>query len=189
MALRRRSLGVPLAGGPDGRGQSMQDDTARGRALGRRYTLAVFGIVTGAFVIATTWQITAAVFGGDAAPLSGTSAEGNARGGSGPGVPPGGCEGDLRALHAAAERAIVASATAPDEEGARRAYRAALAPEWDGLGATRERCAPAPHGGDALAAVERFRQAGEELAMRRARDLGPMRKDLAAYLPPDGLPR
>jgi hypothetical protein len=159
----------------------MNASLERGRALGRKYTLMGFVTLAAGFIVWTSLQIILAVFGVGAAPLAVEAP-------AGPEVP-GTCEADLRAMTAAVERAIVASSSATDEGGAAAAYRAALTPEWDADRDVQARCAATPRGEDALATVLRFRGAGEELARRRVRELGPLRKDLAVYLPPDGLPR
>jgi hypothetical protein len=159
----------------------MQATIDRGRTLGRKYTLVVFVTLAAGFIFMTTLQIVFAVFGVGAAPLA-TAGE--------PGViVSGSCEAELRTMTAAVERAILASATAPDEDRAAAGYDAALAPEWNEGRGVEARCAATERGVDAYATVLRFRAVGKELARRHARELGPLRKDLAVYLPPDGLPR
>lgn len=158
----------------------MQATLERGRTLGRKYALVGFVTLAAVFVLSTTQQIVFAVFGIGAVPLASAGE---------PGVVPASCEADLRTMTAAVERAILASSSAPDETRAADAYRAALAPEWNPDRGVEARCAETERGTDALATVLRFRAVGEELARRHTRELGPLRKDLAVYLPPDGLPR
>jgi hypothetical protein len=158
----------------------MEATIERGRRLGRKYTLVGFATLATGFVLWTSQQIIFAALGIGAAPLSVDGQRG---------VASGTCEGELRSMNAAVERAILASASAPDEARAASEYHAALAPEWSDERAVEARCAATEHGEDAFASLLRFRRAGEELARRRARELDPLRKDLAAYLPPDGLPR
>jgi hypothetical protein len=158
----------------------MQDTLERGRKLGRKYTLWVFVTLATLFILSTTLQIGLAVFGVGAAPLA---AAGETAVGSGS------CEAELRTMTAAVERAILASTSASGETGAADAYRAALAPEWNDEQGVAARCAATDRGVDAFATVLRFRAVGGELARRHVRELGPLRADLAVYLPPDGLPR
>jgi len=158
----------------------MQDTLERGRKLGRKYTLWVFATLATVFILSTTLQIAFAVFGVGAAPIT-TAGEAAIAHGS--------CEAELRTMTAAIERAILASASAPGEAGAADAYKAALAPEWNDEQGVAARCAATERGVDAFATVLRFRAVGGELAARHARELGPLRADLAVYLPPDGLPR
>lgn len=157
----------------------MQDPIERARTLGRKYTQMLFATFATLFVAWTSWQIIAAVFGVGAAPLATTPA----------GLASGDCNADLRLRTAAVERAIVASESDADEPSASARYEAALAPDWNDAAGVEARCAATLHGEDALAAVMRFRTAGAELARRKARELGPLRKDLEAYLPPEGIPR
>jgi hypothetical protein len=158
----------------------MEATIERGRRLGRKYTLMGFVTLAGGFVLWTSQQIIFAALGLDVSPLpsSGQTA-----------IEPGSCEGELRSMTAAVDRAILASASAPDEARASVQYRAALAPEWSEDRGVQARCATTPHGEDAFAALLRLKVAGEEVARRHARELGPLRKDLAVYLPPGGLPR
>jgi hypothetical protein len=155
----------------------METPEERGRRLGRKYVLVVFGVLAGAFTLANTQQIIFGVFGlgSSALPPQGSGA-----------VPASGCAEELRAMAAAVDRAVSASAQAADEDQATALYRAALAPEWgDSANAPpdiRARCAAEPHGQDALATVLRLRAAGEEVARRHAAELAPLRRDIAAYL-------
>jgi|SRR5580658_2028889 hypothetical protein len=143
----------------------------RGRRLGRRYVTAAFGVLAGVFMVSTTQQLLFAVFGVDAGPVARTGPRGN-------------CGNHLRAMTSAIDRAISVSARAEDEARATLQYRATLAPEWNDMAAIESFCAEEERGVDALAAVVRLRVAGEQLARRHARELAPLRRDVASYLPP-----
>jgi hypothetical protein len=150
----------------------------RGRRQGRRYVTVAFGVLSGLFILSTTEQLSFAVFGVGAGPLARGANQTEEPNGEGS------CGELLRALAAAVDRAISVSARAPDEANASRQYRAALGPEWsDTPSAATSSC---QHGrsADALATVVRLRVAGEELAKRHARELAPLRRDVATYLPP-----
>jgi hypothetical protein len=153
----------------------METPAQRGRRLGRRYTVLVFGLLASLFMIATTQQLIFGVFGVDARPLARDRATGS--GGAS-------CAEELRGMQAAIDRAILASAHAERETEASLQFQRALLPEW-GDGATASaHCASTPNGTDALATVVRLRVAGEQLARRHAHELAPLRQDVASYLAP-----
>jgi hypothetical protein len=154
----------------------METRVERGRRLGRRYVTAAFGTLAGVFILSTTKQLSFGVFGVDAAPV--------AQGLASATVAEGSCVGHLRAMAAAVDRAISASARAPDEANAAVEYRAALSPEWNDAPTVEAGCSAEGHGADALATIVRLRVAGEQLARRHASELAPLRRDVAAYLPP-----
>jgi hypothetical protein len=152
----------------------METAVERGRRLGRKYVTVLVGIFAGAVTLVSTQQLVAGVFGLGASPIDGTH----------PGVAAGGCAEELRAMSSAVERAIAASSEAPDEARASEQYRAALSPEWNDSPTVESRCAGQAHGSDALATVVRLRMAGEQLARRHSSELAPLRRDVAAFLPP-----
>ena len=153
------------------RARTLETRVERGRRLGRRYVTAAFGVLAGVFMFSTTQQLLFAVFGVDAGPVARTGVKGT-------------CGEHLRAMTSAIDKAISVSARAEDEARAALQYRATLAPEWNDMPAVESLCAEDGRGVDALAAVVRLRVAGEQLARRHARELTPLRRDVALYLPP-----
>jgi hypothetical protein len=152
---------------------SIETDVERGRRLGRKYTIVVFSVLACSFMATTTLQIIFGVFGVGARPITKMESSGQTS-----------CAERLRAMEAAVERAVAASARAPDRGVASTRYESALGPEWDDVSSVESLCASEGRGAtDALAAVVRLRTMGEELARAHAVELAPLRRDVAAYLP------
>jgi hypothetical protein len=155
----------------------METPLERGGRLGRRYVVVVFGVLATAFMLSTTAQLTAGVFGVHTHPLD---AESTLAGRA--------CAGKLRDMEAAVERAIVASVHAPGEAEASLQYEGALLPEWGDAKGVESHCGSVAEGADALATVLRLRVAGEQLVRRHAREMAPLRRDVASYLPREARP-
>jgi hypothetical protein len=149
-----------------------KDPRAAARLRGKRFALGVYGTFASAFVALCTWQLVSGVFNVGAAPLT---VHGS--------LPSDACSQDLRALRAALDRALAASVTASDDATALATYRRALSPEWDGEKTAADRCAKEPLGTEAYAALLRLRLAQEAQLRRQIVEMGPIRRDLAAYLP------
>ena len=135
-------------------------------AVARRKTVsravyATFGLLVTAFIVHSTVQVVRTIFYADAAPVR-------------PLAEP--CASRLRQLMSAIDRASAAETAASDERGARDAFRAALAPEWNDLESVRSSCA-GPDEEDALAATERLERAYEAHAGDRAARTSEMRRD------------
>jgi hypothetical protein len=150
----------------------------RGKRLGRRYVTMVFSVFALAFVVWSTKDLILAVFGGGGRPLP-LPVAASAHGGEPS------CAEELSAMELAVDRAISAAAHAQQEKEASEAYEGALAPEWAHPAGVESRCAAeSPHGKDAFATLVRLRVAGEQLARRHARELAPLRRDVASFLHP-----
>jgi hypothetical protein len=141
---------------------------------GARVALAAFVVVSCAFVVSSTWQLTRAVLfpaGMDAStPLvPATSA----------------CAHALVRLEEGVFAGLRASEGAHTEEEAAATFEASTAPVWDGPdGEARAEslCATEVRGEDAVAAVERMRRAARGVARGRARDLAEVRRDVSIAL-------
>jgi hypothetical protein len=140
---------------------------------GSRYLTVAFSTVAAGFIVLSLGQLTMAVFGvgpeffraPPPTPLAASP-----------------CTEELQGLAASVERAVGAASRAPSEGDATATYRRALSPAWDDEAGAARRCNSVPHGAEALAAVLRLRQAGEEAARRQVIELGPVRHEVSAYL-------
>jgi hypothetical protein len=153
--------------------------SARERRV-RAAVYAVYGAFATAFVILSTWQIIAQVFGFTAAPLT-----------AGVPAPPstaGPCAEGIRAFSAALDRGVAASSTARTEAEALAQMRAAM-PEWEREAAIASTCGADPRGAEAWAALLRLRRAEEGAAGRRVVDVAAVRRDVEAYVGPDRRPQ
>ena len=135
------------------------------RRRGKRYALVVFVVLATAFVVSSTWQIMAGVFGIT-----------DARAGEPASAAP--CVAAIHDLEKALDRARVQAAAAHDEDEAARTFNAALDPA---LGAALDaRCA---RNEDFHAAALRLRSASEAGVRRLARDVGRVQSDIDRVLP------
>jgi hypothetical protein len=151
-----------------------EEATTKGGRTGKRVAFAVYGVLSAAFILSSTYQLTVEAHSLRAAPLPTHGEPGSA------------CAAALRPMTAAVDRAAAASASAPDVTKAAAAFGAAILPEW-GPGQTAaatSTCEADPLGADALAAVLRLRQARERALLRTAGELAPARQDVAEYLTP-----
>jgi hypothetical protein len=135
------------------------------RRRGKRYALGVFVVLATAFVVSSTWQIMAGVFG-----------IADARAGESPNAAP--CVAAIHDLETALDRARTQSAAAHDEDEAARAFNAALDPALDA--ALDARCA---RNEDFHAAALRLRSASEVAVRRLAREVGRVQSDVDRLLP------
>ena len=161
----------PDASSPSPEGPKPGDVAAR-----RGAQVAWLGVVVFSswFVVSSTWQLTRGVFfdasatHGAAEPLAGQGA----------------CARELRLLNAAVDRGLSAAALAPTEEAAVERFRTGLRPEWDDAAVARvgTTCSAEPEGANALAVVERLRDAALAFARHRATDLAKVRGEVAIEL-------
>ena len=129
-------------------------------------------VVAVAFIVASTWQIIAAVFGiGVVASTQAATPEEAS------------CTAKLRTLASALERASDQAAHEPDDAHARSAFEAAIAPEWNDEVASEKLCSPTARSREAWAALLRLRRGYEGRSQKDARDVGPMRRDFETRLP------
>ena len=168
----KRARQVPVEGSS---GARADDGLEAARRRGKRYTAAAFVSFAAIFVVLSSYELVAAAYGLGITPLPA---------GTPKAVGASACASELRGLTSAVERALAAALVAPNEAQADADFQAALLPEWDRRDAIERTCKDSPQGRDALAAVERLRRAGEGLVHRQAVELGPPRRDVAAYLPP-----
>ena len=135
------------------------------RRRGKRYALAVFVVLAAAFILSSTWQIMAAVFGISDARAAESSND----------AP---CVAAIHDLEKALDRARVQAAAAHDEDEAARTFNAALAPS---IGADLDaRCA---RNEDFHAAALRLRSTSEAAVRRLAREVGRVQSDVDRVLP------
>jgi hypothetical protein len=149
----------------------------RARLRGKRVALGIVIVLATGVIGLSALQIVPAVFGIGIAPIPSAPRGSSARL----------CRDGLTALRDALDRARLEAARAEptqDQAATLAAFQRALLPEWDGADAIARVCAGVPHGTDAYAALLRLRAAEEQQTRRRAVDLGPLRRDVATYLPP-----
>jgi len=149
------------------------------RLRGRRVALALVTVVSLAFIVSSTVQITRAVFGLGFEPLpAGASA----------GSPEQLCASGIRGLARALDRAggrLSSVASAANDAETMAALRPGLSPEWDGAEGVRAAC-DAAHGGPAAwASLQRLRVAEEQSGRLGQDELSSVRSDVAAHLPAD----
>lgn len=157
------------------------------RGKGRRARAVASGVVlvvAVAFIVASTWQITATVFHTEPARARPpTPAEAV-------------CVARLRVLEAALDRASRAAALesrnaaaasvadrAASETRAEVAFEAALAPEWNERAGAEGACEATPRTKEAWAALLRLRRGLEGRVRKDAREIGPLRRDFETRLP------
>jgi len=135
---------------------------------------AVFTLLSGSFVISSTYQIAAAVF---AEPANGDPAPAHVD------VAPACAEG-LRSLAVAVDRGLTAVAGGTDFAEAEKRYRAARSPEWDEARQQQlvQPCMSDPRGADAVAAITRFDRAAEGTIRRQTDELGPVRRAALSFI-------
>ncbi len=148
--------------------------TSKGGRAGKRIAFAVYGTLSAAFILSTTYQLTVEAHGLRAAPLETH------------GAPSMACGAQLRPMTVALDRGAESAASAGSESKAEQAFSAAILPEWSAAqtAAATATCESDPLGADALAAVVRLRQARERAVLRSANELAPARHDVAEYLAP-----
>ncbi len=135
---------------------------------------AVFTVLATAFVVSSTYQITAAVFA--APPPVGASPAAMAL--------PLACAEGVRRLAGAVDRGLAAAGGQADGDEAARRYRAARSPEWD---ATQhhelvQACTGIARGTDAVAAVTRFDRAAEGAIRRQTSELASVRRTVDSFI-------
>ena len=127
-------------------------------------------VVAVAFVVSSTWQIAATVFGHPPPPRVPTADEAA-------------CSARLRTMETALERGAVAAAPAPDESHALATFTGALAPEWNDQAGAESLCSSSPRAKEAWAALLRLRRGLEGTARKHAHEIGPLRRDFETRLP------
>ncbi len=136
-------------------------------------------VVSVAFIVSSTAQITQAVFGMGITPLPSGAPEGS---------PEQICASGIRALAQALDRAggrLSSVASAADDAQTMAALRPGLSPEWDRADDVRNACDRARGGASAWAALQRFRVAEEQSGRLDKGELSAVRRDVAAHLPAD----
>jgi hypothetical protein len=140
----------------------------------RRIRTAVYGVFVAfaaAFIVLSGRNVIWGVFGLDAEPAPAGAPAGRV------------CGEKIAALAHALDRGVAAAAGAHTEPEAMARMRAALAPEWEAEADSSAACAADPHGAAAWAALLRLRRAEEVAVARHVAQTGPLRHELAAYLP------
>jgi len=149
------------------------------RLRGKRVALALVTVVSLAFIVSSTVQITRAVFGLGLEPLpSGASA----------GSPEQLCASGIHALAGALDRAggrLSSVASAANDAETMAALRPGLSPEWDHADEVRAACDAARGGPSAWASLQRLRVAEEQSGRLGREELTSVRSDVAAHLPAD----
>jgi hypothetical protein len=149
------------------------------RLRGKRVALALVTVVSLAFIVSSTTQITRAVFGIGLEPLpAGASA----------GSPEQRCASGIRALARALDRAggrLSSVASAANDAETMAALRPGLSPEWDRADEVRTACDAAKGGPQAWASLQRLRVAEEQSGRLGREELSSVRSDVAAHLPAD----
>jgi hypothetical protein len=149
----------------------------RAERLGKRIGHGLVIAVAVLFIGASSMQIIPAVFGFGQRPIMDSERDPDARA----------CAIGVRRLALALDHA---SNGAGSQGGAgidrsRELFRRALSPDWDDADAVRRACEQSAEGLDAWAALLRLRDADEQFAMKDRAELGTLRRDVAAHLPPD----
>jgi hypothetical protein len=149
------------------------------RLRGKRFALAFVTVLSLAFIVSSTVQITRAVFGIGLEPLpAGASA----------GSPEQRCAFGIRALARALDRAggqLSSVASAANDAETMAALRPGLSPEWDRADEVRTACDAAQGGPPAWASLQRLRVAEEQSGRLGRDELTSVRSDVAAHLPAD----
>jgi len=125
-------------------------------------------VVASAFVIASTWQLTEAVF---STPRAGPADPRLVA-----------CSEQLRPLAAALERAADRAGAKPDTASAMREFEAALDPEWLKAAEAEKLCSETPAGVEVYASLLRLRRGLEGHCRRAVKDVEPLRRDFEARL-------
>jgi hypothetical protein len=152
---------------------------AVGRLRGKRATFVVVCVVSVAFIVSSTVQITRAVFSVAVVPLPSGALLGS---------PEQVCAEGIRGLSRALERAsgrLSSVASAADDAQTMAALRPSLSPEWDRADDVRAACDRAQGGPSAWAALQRLRVAEEQAGRLGREGLSSVRRDVAAHLPAD----
>jgi hypothetical protein len=149
------------------------------RLRGKRVAFAILTVVSSAFIVSSTVQITRAVFGYGFEPLPV---------GAAPGSPEERCASGIRGLAQALDRAggrLSSVASAANDAETMAALRPGLSPEWDRADEVRLACAGAQGGPSAWAALQRLRVAEEQSGRLGKAELSSVRSDVTAHLPAD----
>jgi hypothetical protein len=149
------------------------------RLRGKRVALGLMTVVSLAFVVSSTLQITQAVFGRGFDPLPAGAAAGS---------PEQKCAVGIRALARALDRVggrLSTVASAANDADTMAALRPGLSPEWDGADEVRDACNAARGGPSAWASLQRLRVAEEQSGRLGRDELSSVRSDVAAHLPAD----
>ncbi len=149
------------------------------RLRGKRFALAFVTVLSLAFIVSSTTQITRAVFGIGLEPLPA---------GASPGSPEQRCAFGIRALARALDRAggrLSSVASAANDAETMAALRPGLSPEWDRADEVRTACDAAQGGPPAWASLQRLRVAEEQSGRLGRDELTSVRSDVAAHLPTD----
>jgi hypothetical protein len=137
----------------------------------RTVTARVLIVVAIAFIIASTWQVAAALFFQAHAPTGQRTDADEA------------CNAALQKLASALDRASERAAHAPDEAQANVLFEQSITPEWNDSGAAERTCSASPRGRDAWSSLLRLRRALEGRSQKDAREIGPVRRDFETRLP------
>jgi hypothetical protein len=162
--------------------ETVDDDdptVAAARSRGKRVTFVIVCVVSVAFIVSSTIQITRAVFAVDVVPLPSRAASGS---------PEQMCAEGIRGLSQALDRAsgrLSSVASAADDAQTMAALRPSLSPEWDRADDVRTACDRAQGGPSAWAALERLRVAEEQAGRLGLEGLSSVRRDVATHLPAD----
>jgi hypothetical protein len=146
----------------------MSDETRPGSRRGRSIVSALFVGVVSVFIVVTTAQVGAGVFGKSAS-----------RAGV---APPAACVAGISRLTPALDRALGAASPIGDDSASLATFAAATLPEWNDSQDIESTCSATPEGQEAFAAVLRLRRAEEALLHKDVAELSPMRRDVEAYL-------
>jgi hypothetical protein len=161
----------------------MGDDperTANARRRGRRAAHAVVIAIAVVFVGASAVQIIPAVFRVPVGPMGSPASAGS---------PEEACARGVRSLATAIDRAAATVWSGPPIAGrsddALSAFRHAALPEWSDADRVERACDRVKGGPEAWAALARLRRAEEQVLLRTAADLEPLRREVTAHLPAD----
>jgi hypothetical protein len=149
------------------------------RLRGKRLALGLVTVVSLAFIVSSTVQITRAVFGLGLEPLPA---------GAPAGSPEQKCASGIHALARALDRVggrLSTVASAANDAETMAALRPSLSPEWDLADEVRAACDVARGGPSAWAALQRLRVAEEQSGRLGRDELSSVRSDVAAHLPAD----
>ncbi len=137
----------------------------------RTMTARVLIVVAIAFIVASTWQVAAALFFQAPAPAGQRTESDEA------------CNAALQKLAGALDRASDRAGRATDEAQANVLFEQSTTPEWNDSGAAERLCASSPRGRDAWSSLLRLRRALEGRSQKDAREIGPVRRDFETRLP------
>jgi hypothetical protein len=147
----------------------------RAARRGSQVALAGLVILSCAFVLSSTWQLTAAAFGAEGDSLArGESAR----------IKEGPCKQALRGLSASVDQGLSAAATARSSGDATEAFERGVATGWQSAPRAAELCAAEPEGTSAYASVERLRAAALAFSRHRASDLAKVRGEVSSEIGP-----